>query len=124
MAKTRIADGCGKLFDPSVPETRGEPELRPFWMRYCPEHRMATGQTFPAIAEVVEVFLGYRVEKLDEKEEICCAYKIIGPRKVFYLMRNQGNRNMLFVIPEGCRARKIRGYEWFTDQSGTLKPCR
>ena len=34
-----IRDGCGKPFDPTVPEKRGY--LRAFWQRYCPEHRLA-----------------------------------------------------------------------------------
>ncbi|HEX5426547.1 MAG TPA: hypothetical protein VFW94_23570 [Candidatus Acidoferrales bacterium] len=74
---------------------------------------------------ITEVFPGYRVEKLEEKEEICFAYKIIGPRKTFMLMRNRVNRHALFVVGEGLRSsNKIRGYEWFTDKDGTLRPMR
>lgn len=36
-----IHDGCGKEFDPTIPETRDDSTLRPFWMRYCPEHRVS-----------------------------------------------------------------------------------
>ena len=72
----------------------------------------------------VEVFPGYTIEKLEEKEDICFAYCVIGPRKKFWLMRNKPNPSILFVCPEGRNSGKIRGYEWFTDKDGTLKPVR
>jgi hypothetical protein len=63
------------------------------------------------------------VEKLDEPEgKISFAYKVTGPRREWRLMRNRPNPSMLFVCPEGRRSGKIRGYEWFTDRDGTLKP--
>lgn len=46
-----IRDGCGKQFDKSIPETRDSRTLRPFWQRYCPEHRV-TGKTYEPIAEI------------------------------------------------------------------------
>ena len=55
----------------------------------------------------VEVFPGYTVEKLEEKEDICFAYCVIGLRKKFWLMRNKPNPSMLFVCPEGRNSGKI-----------------
>jgi len=46
-----IRDGCGKPFDPGVPETRDTSTLRAFWQRYCPEHRLALEPQTP-ITEV------------------------------------------------------------------------
>ncbi len=70
-----------------------------------------------------ELFPGYVAEQLPETPgKIEFAYKVTGPRKVFMLMRNRPNPNMLFVCPEGRSTGKIRGYEWFTDRDGTLKP--
>jgi hypothetical protein len=37
--RTCIRDGCGKPFDPTIPEDRDFTLLRAFWQRYCPEHR-------------------------------------------------------------------------------------
>lgn len=45
-----IADNCGMPFDSSIPETRPSDTLRPFWMRYCPKHRV-TGKRYEAITE-------------------------------------------------------------------------
>jgi hypothetical protein len=76
------------------------------------------------MSELPEIFPGYRVVKLEENDPICFAYKIIGPRKEFFLMRNKPNPSMLFAVPEGRRSCKVRGYEWFTDKDGQLKPVR
>lgn len=46
-----IRNGCGKQFDKSIPETRDSRTLRPFWQRYCPEHRV-TGKTYEPIVEI------------------------------------------------------------------------
>ena len=35
-----IADGCGRKFNSNEPEQRNPLTLKPFWKRYCPEHRM------------------------------------------------------------------------------------
>ena len=71
-----------------------------------------------------EIFPGYIAERLQETPgKIEFAYKITGPRKTFMLMRNRPNPVMLFVCPEGRKAGKMHGYEWFTDRDGTLKPC-
>jgi len=70
-----------------------------------------------------ELFTGYTVEALEEdKRKVSAAYKITGPRKVFYLVRNSPNPEMPFVWPEGMKGGKIRGYEWFTDKGGKLRP--
>lgn len=74
-----------------------------------------------------EIFPGYTVEKLPETPgEIDYAYKITGPKKDWKLMRNRVNPHMLFAIPENILkgTGKIRGYEWFTDRTGELKPVR
>lgn len=48
--KNCIADNCGMPFDSSISETRAAETLRPFWMRYCPKHRV-TGERYEAITE-------------------------------------------------------------------------
>lgn len=45
-----IKNGCGKPFDSNQPERREAVTLRPFWMRYCPEHRV-TGEKYEPIVE-------------------------------------------------------------------------
>ena len=49
-----IADGCGMSFDSAKAieeeQDRNPETLRPFWMRYCPKHRV-TGKLYPAIVE-------------------------------------------------------------------------
>lgn len=35
-----IQDYCGMPFDPTIPETRDPLELKAFWQRYCPKHRV------------------------------------------------------------------------------------
>lgn len=85
----------------------------------------ATAETAAAEQRILpEVFPGYRVEPLEEREEFSIAYKVTGPRKTFYLMRNRVNPCMLFVCPVGGGGGRIRGYEWFTDKDGTLRPAR
>jgi hypothetical protein len=70
-----------------------------------------------------EVFPGYSYEKLPETPgQIGFAYRVSGPRKHWLLMRNQPNPSMLFVCPEGRSKGTIRGYQWFSDKSGELKP--
>ena len=74
-----------------------------------------------------ELFPGYTVEALPETPgAIGFAYKVTGPRKDWKLMRNQINPHMLFAVPENILkgTGKINGYEWFSDRSGTLKPCK
>lgn len=70
---------------------------------------------------------GYRVEKSDEPGILGCAYKVFGPRCTEYgLIRNQVNPQNMFVInlktvnPNA----KLRGYGWWTDKNGDLKPLR
>jgi hypothetical protein len=80
----------------------------------------------PAL-KTFELFPGYVAEQLPETPgKIGFAYKVTGPRGEWMLMRNQPNPTMLFVCPKdfGRRGAKIRGYEWFTDKGGTLRPCR
>lgn len=71
--------------------------------------------------EPYELFPGYLVEKLPEPDEFSFAYKVTGPRKTFYLMRNNPNPSMLFVMPNNGRTGAIRGHEWFTDKRGKLE---
>ncbi len=78
------------------------------------------------MAESFELFPGYRAEKLDDATSPRIAYRVIGPRKTFRLMRNQPNPTMLFVLCDdkaGLRTTKIRGFAWFTDRDGTLRPA-
>lgn len=37
---TCIQDGCGKSFNWGDPELRDTAMLKPFWSKYCPEHRV------------------------------------------------------------------------------------
>jgi hypothetical protein len=70
-----------------------------------------------------EIFPGYVAEKLPETSgNIGFAYKVTGPRKEFMLLRNVPNPTMLFVCTEGAKVGKIRGYSWFCDRDGNLKP--
>jgi hypothetical protein len=46
---TCIRDGCGLRFDPSIPDDREG--LRPFAKRYCPKHRIGTGD-YQAVTEI------------------------------------------------------------------------
>lgn len=80
----------------------------------------------PSASPKEELFPGYRIEKLDEiKDELGFAYCVIGPKREFMLMRNQLNPSLLFVCPDGMsRNCKIRGYSWFTDRDGRLRPVR
>jgi hypothetical protein len=87
----------------------------------------AAGQSVAAsvLDELFPEFPGYRIEKLPEDPgKISFAYKIIGPKKEFYLLRNQPNPAMLFVCPEGRRTSKIRGYSWFKEVDGKLHPAK
>lgn len=48
-----VMDYCGAPFDPSIPETRDLDTLKPFWYRYCPEHRaLPKGQRREFIEEI------------------------------------------------------------------------
>lgn len=74
-----------------------------------------------------ELFPGYTIERLPEANgTLSAAYKITGPKRVWYLHRNQVNPHMLFPIPEtGIRGQlSIRGVKWFSDRTGELRPCR
>ena len=73
-----------------------------------------------------ELFPGYKVEKLDESaaDNLGWAYKVTGPRSNWKLLRNRPNPQLLFVVGRHGSVGKIRGYEWFTDKDGTLRPVR
>ena len=74
------------------------------------------------MAASFELFPGYRAEKLDETESSRLAYRIHGLRKAYYLMRSEANSEMLFALSSEMQTTKIRGFAWFTDCDGTLKP--
>ena len=78
---------------------------------------------------MAELFPGYTVEKLDEPEggELGFSYTVTGPRgKTWKLVRNKPNPSLLFPVPENFMtdSMKIRGYTWFSDKSGELRPLR
>lgn len=71
---------------------------------------------------------GYLVSKLEPEpgQEFRAAYKVVGPKKTWFLHRNRPNPQLLFVVPgDGVRGQmKIRGWEWFTDKNGKVEPVR
>ena len=73
--------------------------------------------------------LGYQVEKVNKGMEVSPGVRIEGyilsdkngPR--YALWRNKPNPSMLFAVHTrkmGCAT--IKGYKWFTDKDGELKP--
>ncbi len=74
------------------------------------------------VAPTQEV-LGYKVRLTGNNE---APYELEGPRGGIYtLLRNVPKPYMLFVVGTvhyGLRQPKLKGYTWFTDRDGVLKP--
>jgi hypothetical protein len=70
----------------------------------------------------------YVVTKLEEcGDEFKPAYKVVGPKKTWFLYRNKPQPHMLFPIAEisnSPRGEKIAGHTWFYDKEGTLEALR
>lgn len=72
--------------------------------------------------------MGFSVEIIPNDENR--AYVLRGARNTQYeLWRNKPNPNMLFVMNFGPNAKmpgvgKAKGYAWFTDRDGKLRPAR
>jgi hypothetical protein len=85
------------------------------------------GEQMAAMAEqVTELFPGYRLEKIEESGSEW-AYRVVGPKgRDWKLMRNKVNPHMLFPVPGNFMtdSMKIRGYTWFSDKSGELRPLK
>ena len=71
----------------------------------------------------VELFPGYMVQHIPEAPgEICFAYLVTGPRgKTWNLLRNRVTPHALFPVGDNGST-KIRGYGWFSDRSGRVRP--
>ena len=54
------------------------------------------------------------------------AYILTKKNRQIGLLRNQKNPNMLFTIDlvNFLKPGKIKGHDWFTDQTGELKPAK
>lgn len=70
---------------------------------------------------------GYRIERTDEPGTLGYAYRIFGPRGTeFALIRNKVNPHQMFVINTKTMNpnARIKGYGWWTDKDGELRPLR
>ncbi len=75
--------------------------------------------------------LGYEVRKLEKGREVAPgfqmeAYQLFDKNGAKYVLwRNKPNPHLLFAVHArkfGCAT--IKGYKWFTDKDGELKPVR
>ena len=76
--------------------------------------------------------LGFEVTQTDGRsaeesaKNITVAYELRGPRGAHYgLIRNARRPHLLFVVnlkPGRYSAPSVRGYGWFSDESGSLEP--
>ena len=76
--------------------------------------------------------LGFKVTKTDDKpaeesaKNVTVAYELRGPRGAHYgLIRNAVRPHLLFVV--NLKAGRystpsVRGYGWFSDETGSLEP--
>lgn len=70
---------------------------------------------------------GYRIERMDEPGILGYAYRIFGPRGTeFALIRNKVNPHRMFVVNTKTMNpnARIKGYGWWTDKDGELRPLR
>jgi hypothetical protein len=70
---------------------------------------------------------GYRIERTDEPGILGYAYRIFGPRGTeFALIRNKVNLHRMFVVNTKTMNpnARIKGYGWWTDKDGELRPLR
>ncbi len=79
--------------------------------------------------------LGFKVTKTDSsalspsakwRKNVTVDYELRGPRGAHYgLIRNAHRPHMLFVVnlKQNCfSVPSVRGYGWFSDESGSLEP--
>lgn len=72
-------------------------------------------------------FSGYRIERTDEPGILGYAYRIYRPRDTeFALIRNKVNPHQMFVVNTKTMNpnARIKGYGWWTDKDGELRPLR
>lgn len=77
-----------------------------------------------AILDEPQTLLGYEVENTHNPNIFEPAYILHGSKgATFVLMRNEENNAMLLAINiRHYSIASIKGYSWFTDSSGRLKP--
>ena len=68
--------------------------------------------------------LGLRVEKTIDSDDV--PYTVYGPRATYFLVRNNVQRDMLFLVNfnGGKTQPKIKGYSWFREVGDTLVAVR
>ena len=62
----------------------------------------------------------------DDRGPVRSPYTLHGPRKSYFLVRNDVNPAMLFSVnlASFLKSGKVAGFSWFTDGDGTLKPVK
>jgi hypothetical protein len=67
---------------------------------------------------------GYTVEKVGDGSG-GCAYHLTGRRGASYsLFRNVNKPHLLFAVNGRGAPCRVRGSEWFSDESGALRPVK